>query len=196
MPALSTFQFSRESWIHCKESSGEEVDECPGLPPELFHALLSPQQRSLQLWITYPIHVYIPNTAHIYFSYSSIQSLSHLWLFATPWIAARQASLSITNSQSLLRFTFIESVMPSSHFILCHPPLLLPPIPPSMSLFQWVTSSHEVAKVLEFQLQHQSFQRTPRTDQYALDRYKRLLLLSSALLSIALFTLLQIITNL
>ena len=69
---------------------------------------------------------------------------------ATPWIAARQASLSITNSWSSLRLTSIESVMPSSHLILCRP--LLPPIPLSISLFQWVSSSHEVAKVLEFQL--------------------------------------------
>ena len=84
--------------------------------------------------------------------FSSIQSLSHVWLFATPWITARQASLSITNSQSSLRLTSIESVMPSSHLILCCPLLLLPPIPPSISLFQWVNSLHEVAKVLEFQL--------------------------------------------
>ena len=81
-----------------------------------------------------------------------IQSLSCVQLFATPWIAARQASLSITNSRSSLRLTSIESVMPSSHLILCRPLLLLPPIPPSISLFQWVNSSHEVAKVLEFQL--------------------------------------------
>ena len=84
--------------------------------------------------------------------FSSVQSLSHVRLFATPWIAARQASLSITNSRSSLRLTSIESVMPSSHLILCHPLFLLPPIPPSISLFQWVNSSHEVAKVLEFQL--------------------------------------------
>ena len=58
----------------------------------------------------------------------------------------------------------IELVMPSNHLILCRPLLLLPPIPPSISLFQWVNSSHEVAKVLEIQLQHHSFQRTPRTD--------------------------------
>ena len=84
--------------------------------------------------------------------FSSVQSLSHVRLFATPWIAACQASLSITNSQSSLRLTSIKSVMPSSHLILCRPLLLLPPIPPSISLFQWVNSSHEVAKVLEFQL--------------------------------------------
>ena len=58
----------------------------------------------------------------------------------------------------------LESVMPSSHLILYCPLLLLPPIPPSISLFQWVNSWHEVAKVLEFQLQHQSFQWTPKTD--------------------------------
>ena len=96
--------------------------------------------------------------------FSSVQSISRVWLFATPWIAACQASLSITNSRSSLRLTSIESVMPSSHLILCRPLLLLPSIPPSMSLFQWVNSSHEVAKVLEFQLQHHSFQWTPRTD--------------------------------
>ena len=67
--------------------------------------------------------------------FSSAQSLSHVWLFATPWIAARQASLSITNSLSSLRLTFIESVMPSSHLILCYPLLLLPPIPPSIKVF-------------------------------------------------------------
>ena len=67
--------------------------------------------------------------------FSSVQSLSRVRLFATPWIAARQASLSIVNSQSSLRFMPIESVMPSSHLILCHPLLLLPPIPPSIRVF-------------------------------------------------------------
>ena len=96
--------------------------------------------------------------------FSSVQSFSRVWLFATPWIAARQASLSITNPRSSLRLTSIKSVMPSSHLILCRPLLLLPPIPPSISLFQRVNSLHEVAKVLEFQLQHHSFQWTHRTD--------------------------------
>ena len=67
--------------------------------------------------------------------FSSVQSLSHVWLFATPWVAARQASLSITNSQSSLRLTSIESVMPSSHLILSHPLILLPPILPSIRVF-------------------------------------------------------------
>ena len=67
--------------------------------------------------------------------FSSVQSLSHVRLFGTPWITARQASLSITNSWSSPRFTAIESVMPSSHLILCRPLLLLPPIPPSIRVF-------------------------------------------------------------
>ena len=66
---------------------------------------------------------------------SSVQSLSRVRLFATPWIAARQASLSITNSWSSLRLTSIESVMPSSHLILCCPLLLLLPISPSIRVF-------------------------------------------------------------
>ena len=65
----------------------------------------------------------------------SVQSLSHFWLFATPWTAAHQASLSITNSQSLLKLMSIESVMPSNYLILCHPLLLLPSIFPSIRVF-------------------------------------------------------------
>ena len=65
---------------------------------------------------------------------SSVQSLSHVRLFATPWIAACQASLSITNSWSLLKLMPIKSVMPSSHLIVCHP-LLLPPTTPSIRVF-------------------------------------------------------------
>ena len=67
--------------------------------------------------------------------FSSVQWLSHVWLFATPWIAACQASLSITNSRSLLKLMPIKSVMPSSHLILCRPLLLLPPNPPSIRVF-------------------------------------------------------------
>ena len=68
-------------------------------------------------------------------SVSSVQTLSCVQLFGTPWITARQASLSITNSQSLLKLMSIESVMPSSYLILCHPLLLLPPSPPSIRVF-------------------------------------------------------------
>ena len=67
--------------------------------------------------------------------FSSVQSLSRVQLFTTPWITACQASLSITNSWSLLKLMSVESVMPSSHLILCPPLLLLPPIPPSIRVF-------------------------------------------------------------
>ena len=82
----------------------------------------------------------------IFFSstFSSVQLLSHVRLFATLWTAARQASLSITNSPSLPRLMSIESVMPSNRLILCCP-LLLPP-----SVFPNIRSSHQVAKVLNF----------------------------------------------
>ena len=73
---------------------------------------------------------------------SSVQSLSRVRLFATPWITARQASLSITNSWSSLRLMSIESVMPSSHLILCRPLLLLPPIPPSIRVFSNESTLH------------------------------------------------------
>ena len=66
---------------------------------------------------------------------SSIQSLSHVRLFATAWTAAHQASLSIINSRSLIKLMSIELVIPSNHLILCHPLLLLPPIPPSIRVF-------------------------------------------------------------
>ena len=101
--------------------------------------------------------------------FSSIQSLSRVQLFATPWTAARQASLSITNSWSLLRLMSIESVMPSSHLIFCHPLLLLPPIPPSIRVFsnesvlriRWpkywsfsfsISSSNEFSELISFRV--------------------------------------------
>ena len=72
--------------------------------------------------------------------FSSVQSLSRVWLLATPWTTACQASLSITNSQSLLKFLSIESLMPSNHLIFCRLLLLLPSICPSIRVFsnQWV----------------------------------------------------------
>ena len=78
----------------------------------------------------------------IIYEFSSVQSLSHVRLFVTPWIAARQASLFITNSQSLLKTMCIELVMPSSHLILCRPLLLLPPIPPSIRVFSNESTLH------------------------------------------------------
>ena len=74
--------------------------------------------------------------------FSSVQSLSRVQLFATPWITAHQASLSITNSQSSLKLMFIELVMPSSHLILRCPLHLLPPIPPSIWVFTSESTLH------------------------------------------------------
>ena len=74
--------------------------------------------------------------------FSSVQLPSRVWLFATPWIAARQASLSITNTQSSLKLMSIELVMPSCHLILCRPLLLLPPIPPSIRVFSNESNLH------------------------------------------------------
>ena len=94
----------------------------------------------------------------LFSQFSSVQSLSHVRLFATPWTAARQASLSITNSQSLLKLMSIKSVMSSNHFILCCPIILLPSIFSSTRSFpmsQFFTSGGQSMK---FQLQHQSFQ--------------------------------------
>ena len=68
-------------------------------------------------------------------TFSSVQLLSHVQLFATPWTAALQASLSITNSWNLLKLMSIESVMPSNHLILCHPLLLLPSVFPIIRVF-------------------------------------------------------------
>ena len=93
-----------------------------------------------------------------FFSDQSVQSLSRVQLFVTPWTAAHQDSLPITNSRSLLKLMSIKSVMPSNHLILWSSPS---PPGPNLSqhqgLLQRVSSSNQVAKVLELQLQHQSF---------------------------------------
>ena len=92
----------------------------------------------------------------IFPSISSVQ-LSRIWLSATPWTAAHQASLSITNSGSLLKLMSIESVMASKHLILCNTsPSPALNLSQHLGLFQWVCFSHQVAKVLELQLQQQS----------------------------------------
>ena len=94
---------------------------------------------------------------------SSFQPLRHVWLFARPWAAAHQASLSITNSQSLLKLVSIESVMLCNHLILIPSPSAFS-LSQHQGLIQWVSSSHPMAKVQELQLQHQSFQWIFRTD--------------------------------
>ena len=81
------------------------------------------------------LHETLYSTSICFFQFSSVQLLSHVRLFATPWTAAHQASLSITNSRSPPKLMSIESVMPSSHLILCHPLLLLPSIFPSIRVF-------------------------------------------------------------
>ena len=86
-----------------------------------------------------------------------VKSLSLVQLFVSPWTAALQASLSFTISQSLLKLMSIESMMPSNNLIFCCPLLLLPSIFPSLRVFSRVSSLHQVVKVLELQLQHQSF---------------------------------------
>ena len=88
---------------------------------------------------------------------SSVQSLSPVGLFANPWTAARQPSLSFTNFQSLLKLMSVELVMPSNHLIFCCP-LLPPSIFPSIRVSSNESVLHQVAKVLELWLQHQSFQ--------------------------------------
>ena len=92
------------------------------------------------LWLSIAVTGYYlkKKVSHI----SSVQSLSHVWLFVTPWITAWKASLSITNSQSILKLMPIESVMPSSHLILCHPLLLLPPISPSIKVISNASTLH------------------------------------------------------
>ena len=97
--------------------------------------------------------------------FSSVQLLSCVRLFSTPWIAARQASWSITNSRSSLRLMSIESVIPTSHRILCRPLLLLPPIPPSIRVFSNESTLHmKWPKYWSFSFSHHSFQRNPRAD--------------------------------
>ena len=91
-----------------------------------------------------------------YLQFSSVQSLSHVRLFAALRTAEHQASLSTTNSWSLLKLMSVESVIPANHLILCHPLLLLPSIFPSIRVFS--NESVVLVRWPEFQLQHQSFQ--------------------------------------
>ena len=96
--------------------------------------------------------------------FSSVQSLSCVQLFMTPWAAARQASLSITNSRNSLKLMSIQSMMSSNHITSVTPSPPTFNISQHQGLFKWVGSSLQVVKVLEFQLQHQSLHWTFRTD--------------------------------
>ena len=92
-------------------------------------------EKGLTRWAVPNPCSFIRNAKEWLDKFSSVHLLSCVWLFATPWIAAHQASLSITNPQSLLKLTSVESVMPSSHLILCRSLLFLPSIPPSIRVF-------------------------------------------------------------
>ena len=108
----------------------------------------------------FPSHLLLKNV-----QFNSVQSLSCVWFFATPWTATRQAFLSFTISQSLLRFMSIVSVMLSNHLILCHPLLLLPSIFPSIRVFSSESALRiRWSKYRELQLKHQSFQWIFRVD--------------------------------
>ena len=96
--------------------------------------------------------------------FSSVQSLSRVRLFVTPWITACQASLSITNSWSSLKLTSIESVMPSNHLILCHPFCSCLQSFPALGSFSMSQFFESGGQILDFQLQHRSFQWIFRTD--------------------------------
>ena len=120
---------SRSNWIWlCVSSEGQ-----------LGHWLSSHEFIKLWAWhyqSTWSADVLELNTLHFSsVQFSSVQLLSHVWLFAASWTAAHQASLSFTNFQSLLKLMSIESVMPSNHLILCRPLLLLPSIFPSIRVF-------------------------------------------------------------
>ena len=130
---------------------------CPRSNPRWWNSKAEDESHALSviswhLWISK--FEFLWNTISLHkFPFSSVQLLSRVWLFATPWTVAHQASLSITNCLSLLRLISIKSMMPSNHLTLCHPLLLLPSIFPSIGVFfQWVSSLHQVVKVLELYL--------------------------------------------
>ena len=98
----------------------------------------------IHIWSESESHSVVSDSlqTHGLYQFSSVQLFSHVRLFVTPWIAALQASLSITNSRSLFKLMSIELVMPSSHLTLYHPILLLPPIPPSIRVFSNESALH------------------------------------------------------
>ena len=112
----------------------------------------------------------IPAYKYASVQFNSVQLLSRVQLFATPWITAYQASLSITNSQSLPKLMSIELVMPSSHLILCRPLLLLPPIPPSTRVFSNESTLHmRWPKYWSFSFSISPFNEHPRLISFRMD---------------------------
>ena len=127
--------------IHTKETSIERDIGTPVFIAALFTIAGTWKQPRCPLadeWIRKLWYIYTME----YSVFSSVQSFSHVLLFVTPWTAACQASLSITNSQNLLKFMSIELVMQSNHLILCHPLLLLPLIFPSIRVFSNESALH------------------------------------------------------
>ena len=123
-------------------------------------------------WWTYLRgHINCLKYGHWYFTqFGSVQLLSRVRLFATPWTAAHQASLSITKSWSSPKLMSIESVMPSNHLILCCPLLLLPSIFPNIRVFSKMSALLiRWPKYWEFQLQHQSFNEHPGLISFRMD---------------------------
>ena len=120
----------------CVQHRASAVPRRPGCRVGPRQAALIPLLLPLALkpWVHSP-RASCFNFKSISSSFRSVQSLSHVWLFSTPWTAARQASLSITNSQSLHKLMSIGSVMPSNYLLLCHPLFLLPSILPSIRVF-------------------------------------------------------------
>ena len=131
LPAMRRTTF--DPWVG-KITWRRERPPTPVFWPGEFHGLYSPQGCK-ESDTTEQLSLLLSFKSHYSLGDSSVQSLSGIWLFATPWTAEHQASLSITNSQSLLKLMSIESVIPSNHLILCRPLLLPPSIFPSIRVF-------------------------------------------------------------
>ena len=180
----------RETFLHCWweckfvqplwTSSTQVSQNMKNRTYNLTESIYSTEIKQRYLTDTWTCHVHwsiIPNTQDMeatlvsiqeclkiwYTSSQSVQLLSHVQLFVTPWTAAHQAFLSITNFWSLVKLMSIESVMPSSHLILFYSPSAFN-LDQHQGLFKWVKFSYHVVKISELQLQHQSFQWIFRTD--------------------------------
>ena len=153
-----TRQAPSKAWIQFAMSPASFLPVSPSLSSHLRLFFCFPPQSKPMLKVF--IHTKVQVRGVIV-----VQLLNRVRLLVTPWTAAHQSSLSSTVSRSLLKLMSMESVTPSNHPILCCPLLLPPSVFPSIRVFfQWVSSSHHVAKILELQLQHQSFQWIFRVD--------------------------------
>ena len=167
---------SKHCWLGCSSNDDKKLPSSPSsrhLPALGAETFPSMGYGCLYLETPGLIKIYYYNWYRRYISIKwfmckrptcLVQSLSRVWLFATPTTAAGQAFLSITNSGSLLKLMSIESAMSSKHLILCGPLLLLSSILPSITMFFNESALHQVARVLDFHLQDQSFQWIFRTD--------------------------------